>query len=475
MLMSDPDSASEPEGLPARRLGPSQRASYGAGDIGFVLVWQGAALFLLYFYTDILHLPPWTAGAIYLTGMIWDAVSDPLIATWAERRAARSGRYTPIIAWSALPVGLSYALMFAVPAGGTGLTALFALVSHLVFRTAFTCAGMPYNALPAKLTHDSDARTSLAALRVVGAATGGLAVAIGTPLLVQSAAASGEAGAYHLAAVATGGVAAAALLLSSLGIREPRTIQTAPSTNGYLSDLGALWPGLRRNGPLQRLLAMMLLATVGFGLFTQNMLYFLTHVLARPDLTVPVLASPALAMILTAPLWMILAARSSKRLAMLAGLGTATIGYLLIGLTPAANASLTLASVGLVGVGSAALPVMFWSMVPDAIDYGQLRTGVRVEARTFGLTTFVQKSAAGVAALIIGGLLGWAGYSPDAGQTPAVQAVIITMISWLPASCMAIIAGLVWGYPINRAQHREIIAQLAGQDGVAGRTTRSGG
>ncbi|WP_417471072.1 MFS transporter [Maricaulis sp.] len=473
--MSDPDCAPEPENLPANRFGIGRRASYGAGDIGFVLVWQGAALFLLYFYTDILHLPPWTAGAIYLAGMIWDAVSDPLIATWAERRAARTGRYTPIIAWSALPVGLSYVWIFSIPADGGISTAIGALVSHLVFRTAFTCAGIPYNALPAKLTRDSDARTSLAALRVVGAAIGGLAVAIATPLLVQGAAGSGEAGAYHLAAAATGGVAAAVLLLSSLGIREPRTVAAAPATTGYLGDLGALWPSLWRNGPLQRLLAMMLLATVGFGLFTQNMLYFLNHVLARPELTVPVLASPALAMILTAPLWMVLAARSSKRLAMLAGLGTATTGYLLLGLAPAADAALTLTSVGLVGVGSAALPVMFWSMVPDVIDYGQLRTGRRVEARTFGLTTFVQKSAAGVTALIIGGLLGWAGYSPGAAQTPAAQSVIITMISWLPAICMVIIAGVVWGYPIDRRRHREIIAQLAEQDEPAGHATRSGG
>ncbi|WP_339334293.1 MFS transporter, partial [uncultured Maricaulis sp.] len=154
--------------------------------------------------------------------------------------------------------------------------------------------------------------------------------------------------------------------------------------------------------PLQRLLALMLLATVSFGLFTQNMLYFLNHVLARPDLTLPVLASPAIAMICTAPLWMMLAARTSKRAAMLAGILTAMAGYLMIAAAPAASTALTLASVALVGIGSAALPIMFWSMVPDVIDHGELETGIRVEARTFGLTTFVQKCAAGLAALIAG-------------------------------------------------------------------------
>lgn len=458
--MTEPSSPPDPLTSHARPLGVGQRISYGAGDLGFVLVWQGAALFLLYFYTDILHLPAWTAGAIYLAGMIWDAVSDPLIATWAERRAGRTGRYGPIIAWAAVPLGLSYFWMFSIPADAGLVTAIWALVSHLVFRTAFTCAAMPYSALPARMTHDSDERTSLSALRVVFAAIAGLAVAIATPLLVQAAASYGEGAGYRFAAIATGAAASMVLLLSSAGLREtPARAATIPDSN-YLRDLGDLWSGMLSNGPLQRLLALMLLATFGFGLFTQNMLYFLNHVLARPDLILPVLASPALAMILTAPLWMMLAARTSKRAAMMAGILTATAGYLVIAVAPSAGPTLTLASVALVGIGSAALPVMFWSMVPDVIDYGQLEAGVRVEARTFGLTTFVQKCAAGLAALIAGGLLGWAGYDPDTAQTPVTQSVITAMVSWLPAACMLIMVAIVRGYPLDRARHRDIIDRL---------------
>ncbi len=473
--MPELDPAPETVPATANRVSIVTRASYGAGDLGFVLVWQGAALFLLYFYTDILHLAPWVAGAIYLAGMVWDAVSDPLIATWAERHAARTGRYSRIIAWAALPVGITYAAMFSIPAGGAAVTAIGALVSHLVFRTAFTCAAMPYSALPARLTRDGEVRTALSAVRVVGAAIGGLAVAIATPLIVQMATESGEGAGYRLAAIITGAFAAVVLLLSSLGIRETPTASQAPQATDYLSDLGEVWPGLLRNGPLQRLLAMMLLATVGFGLFTQNMLYFLNHVLAQPDLVLPALASPALAMILTAPLWMMLAARTSKRLTMLAGLFVATLGYLMIGIAPVGSPALTLASIGLVGVGSAALPVMFWSMLPDAVDYGQAQTGSRIEARTFGLTTFVQKCAAGLAALLAGGLLAWSGYEPDAGQTASARSAITAMISWLPAACMLAVAMIVRGYALDRKRHREIIAQLSGQEPAEERATHSGG
>lgn len=458
--MTEPISAPDAGPPAAASLGLGRRISYGAGDLGFVLVWQGATLFLLYFYTDILHLTPWIAGAIYLAGMIWDAVSDPLIATWAERRVRSTGRYGPIIAWAAIPVGLSYIWMFAIPPGAAATTAIWALASHLVFRTAFTCAAMPYSALPARMTRDSDERTSLSALRVVFAAIAGLAVAIATPLLVQAAAASGEWAGYRLAAIATGATATIVLLLSSAGLRETRSPAPLQPGSNYMGDLGKLGSAMLHNGPLQRLLAMMLLATVGFGLFTQNMLYFLNHVLVRPDLILPVLASPAIAMILTAPLWMIVAARSSKRAALMAGALTAMAGYVMIALAPTGSPELTLASVALVGIGSAALPVMFWSMVPDVIDFGQAKTGVRVEARIFGLTTFVQKCSAGLAALMAGGLLGWAGYAPDIASTPLTRTVITAMISWLPAASMLAIVLVVSGYPLDRARHRDIIERL---------------
>lgn len=36
----------------------------------------------------------------------------------------------------------------------------------------------------------------------------------------------------------------------------------------------------------------------------------------------------------------------------------------------------------------ALLPVIFWAMLPDTIEYGEYRTGIRAESRTFGFATF---------------------------------------------------------------------------------------
>jgi len=437
--------------------------SYGLGDVGFLLVWQGAALFLLYFYTDVLGLPAWQAGLIYLIAMIWDALSDPLIAAWAERRAAGGGRYSPLMAWAALPLGFSYAALFASPFQAGALAALWAMAGHLAFRTAYTFASMPYNALPIRLTRDSDARSQLAGWRVAGAALGGLVAAVLTPVAVQSASGLGETAGYLIAASLLGGLAALFLWLSASGLKEPKQDEPASPPLSYRAALTQLWAGARGNPTLLRLLAIMALGTVGFGLFTQNSLYFIEHVLQRPDLTAFALLTPALAIMVASPVWAAMATRMTKRVALILGLVLASLGYLAVGLAPGTGLAVLFIAFALVGAGTAALPVMFWSMLPDALEYGELRTGLRIEARAFGLSTFVQKAALGATALLTGGLLALSGYEPSSASAKS-QAMITAMMAWLPPVFMAAIVILIWPYALTREKHAEILRALKRPD-----------
>ncbi|OLF71029.1 hypothetical protein AWH62_13260 [Maricaulis sp. W15] len=468
MTHQPPSTASTPTPPPllTGRLTLGRRLGYGVGDFAFVALWQGCALFLLYFYTDVLGLPPLLAGAIYLIGMAWDAVSDPLIASWAERRARQDGGYAHLIGLSALPAGLSFTLVFTQPFDGTALVALWALVTHLAFRTAFTCASMPYNALPARLTPNGHERSALSATRVVFAGLGGLMVAVTIPAI---AAASGHA----IAALAIGLVAGLVLLLCArlMRIAPPLPPTSGPST--LTADLRGLGSATRQNRPFQALLVLMLLGTLGYGMFTQSLLYLANHVLQQPDLVPLILATPVLTMIVAAPAWMMLAARTSKRLTMMCGLGLAALGYAALGLAPTTPPGAALIAIAVIGTGSAAVPVMFWSMLPDVIDHGHARSGTRVEARAFGLATFVQKVTAGLTALFVGGLLALSGYAPDAVTGEALVTIRL-MASWLPAVFTLAMIAVIRGYPIDQASHASNLKTIAANAETAS-ATRTGG
>lgn len=454
--------------LPPDPLGFGQRIGYGLGDFAFVALWQACALFLLFYYTDILDLPPVLAGLIYLAGMVWDALSDPIVSAWSERRAHRGAGYGRQMLLAALPAGIAFALVFTNPFETLVAMTGWALVTHLLFRTAFTFASMPYNALPARLTTDGDERSALSTVRVMFAALGGLITAILLPIFVARTGEDAVRLGYALASISLGGLAALLLTICAVAVRKapPLTADIQPEKQD--AGLGGLWAATRENRPLQSLLALMALATIGYGLFTQSLIYLVNHVLARPDLVPLALATPVLAIILAAPIWMMIAARTSKRNALLGGLMMAATGYLILALTPVQNTSMAVIAIAISGLGNAAIPIMFWSMLPDAVDFGHARTGARVETRTFGLTTFVQKTAAGFAAVCVGGLLALGQYTPEI-VSPEALMVIRALSGWLPAVLTIPMAIAIWRYPLDRAAHQVVLEKIA--TGV----TRTGG
>lgn len=432
------------------------------GDFGFLLLWHGSALFLLYAYTDILGIPATLAGAIYLIAMIWDAVSDPLVAAWAERRAIRTGKYAPIIGAAALPLGIAYAAVYLAPPLTGWSLAVWALALHLIFRTVYTIASMPYNTLPIRLATTGRDRNALSGFRVVGAASGALTTAIVTPLLVGGLQTHGldEADSYQGAASAIGLLAAVCLFSCSRLVREPETPSHAAPAESLTHSIWSMFTAATGNAPLIRLLAIMIGGTLAQGFFLQNILYYLTHVLGRADLITPVLGSAGIAVILGAPVWVFLAARTSKKTSLMAGLVVASAGYALMILAPAGPSVIPLLSAGLASIGGAAIPVMLWSMMPDAIEHGEVETGVRIEARTFGLATFCQKATVGLTAAIIGLILGLSGYSGEVSVPAGAASAITIMVAGLPAIIVLVLVWIIRPYPIDDRRHQDILKTL---------------
>lgn len=452
----------KPSRLPPPTTVPlGTRIGFGVGDFGFLVVWQGTTLFLMYFYTDVLGIDPVVAGAIYLAAMVWDAVTDPVIAALAERTRTRWGRYRPWIALGAVPFGASFALAFSTPGDLAIAPWAWALCTHLLLRTAYTAVSMPFNSLQARLTSDADERTVLAGFRMVGAASGGLAIVILMPQVVQAFSAQGEAYGYFAAASLAGALAVAGLGYCAFAMREPDTGNDPAPTQSLLSDIAAI-PGLfRSNGPLVRVFGVIVIGSICLGMFGKSVLYHFKYDVGREDLTTIALVIPAILLVITTPFWVWLSKRWSKRGALSSGLMIALSGYLLFFVNPSAFLPGSFAAIALIGFGGASLPVMFWAMLPDTIEYGEYRSGTRAEARTFGFATFAQKAAVGVNALLLGILLGWSGFEANAEQSAQTLTAMKAIMALVPASGTVAIWSILRGYTLNQETHRSIVRALA--------------
>jgi GPH family glycoside/pentoside/hexuronide:cation symporter len=112
----------------------------------------------------------------------------------------------------------------------------------------------------------------------------------------------------------------------------------------------------------------------------------------------------------------------------------------------------------------AALGILFWSMLPDTIEYGQWRSGFRAESVFFGVATFTQKMAIGIAGWMLGGLLSVVGFVPAAEQPPVAVTAMKAGMTLAPAALMFLALLIVLRYPLDAKLHQRIRQELGGED-----------
>ena len=116
-------------------------------------------------------------------------------------------------------------------------------------------------------------------------------------------------------------------------------------------------------------------------------------------------------------------------------------GVLIMGLT---QTSFTTAVIGLICLGIGGIPhnAGLFAMVADVVDYGEWKTGVRLDGLTNSATSFGMKVGAGLGSALVGWGLAWAAYDGKlAAQTAATIAGIKSVFTFVPA--VLIVIGLV--------------------------------
>ena len=91
-------------------------------------------------------------GIITAVGRLFDAVTDPLVASWSDRANYKGGRRIPFLKVAAIPFALITALIFILPCFDSvahNNTIIFVLLMLFYFVMTLYCT--PYNALIAEL------------------------------------------------------------------------------------------------------------------------------------------------------------------------------------------------------------------------------------------------------------------------------------------------------------------------------------
>jgi GPH family glycoside/pentoside/hexuronide:cation symporter len=171
-----------------------------------------------------------------------------------------------------------------------------------------------------------------------------------------------------------------------------------------------------------------------------------------------------LAMLLTIGLFLYpmkwLTDRIGKGPAYAAGLFLASLAVSATFLLPYGPNPLVYVIAVVAGMGFSAQWVCPWSMLPDVIEYDQVRTGERREGIFYGMWNFITKFTNAFGIAVAGWALALFGYVANVAQTEQARLGIRLFFGPVPALVILISLPLLVWYPITRASHAELLERL---------------
>ncbi len=138
-----------------------------------------------------------------------------------------------------------------------------------------------------------------------------------------------------------------------------------------------------------------------------------------------------------------------------------TLAALCIFAASAPNQSAMLVSAALMGVALLGVYMLPWGILPDVVDFCELRQGFRQETTLFAMFLVVHKASGAASSGLIAWVLATTGYVPGAQQSPLVVNAIVCLAFGIPiVGALCAIATLL-PLDIGHRRHAAAIRKLA--------------
>ncbi len=460
---------------------------YGFGSVAYGVKDNGFQTILLPFYNQVVHLPPQLVGAAIAIALMFDALVDPLVGQISDNLRTRWGRRHPLMYAAALPVAVSYLLLWNPPHWSQGALFAYLVVVAIITRTFITFYEVPSSALVPELTEDYDQRTSFISYRVFFGWYGGMTMLVLAYLVFLQPDATHKVGQLNGTGYSHYGITASfvmffAILISAWGTHKfiPQ-FRIAPAQRKSLSQYAREMIATFSNRAFVILMIGGIFFNMAVGLVFALNFYVQTYFWLLNASQLSILAlSTFLAVLLAFLVSPAISLRLGKKLATIVmfnvGLviSMAPLVLAFAGVMPP-NGSSKLVSIlfafsavsGMLTIGASILLI---SMLADVVEASEISTGRRSEGLFFAGSSLLQKVVSGFGLFAAGAVLWAVGFPDNAvpGQVdPAIVNHFIFVYVPLVLVLFVIAMAILWLFPITRESHRETLRTLAAEVGEA--------
>ena len=410
-----------------KRLSKKQMIVFAIGQLGWSMLSGIISAWLVTFYLPtaqdigagaIQYITPGLViggfmtilGLITALSRIFDAVTDPLIASWSDRSKNPRGRRMPFMQWAAIPLAVVTVLLFCAPFGGheTGnaLNILWISIAVILFYLFMTMYCTPYNALISEFGKTQEDRMFISTAISLTFFAGTLLAY--TPFVFAGMLQNSVsfAWSYRICFIVLAVIAAVCMLLPTFIIKEKDYVDTKPSNDNVFKSLVATF----KNKDFRTFSLSDIMYWVGLTMFQTGLPFFVKVSMAFDGSMVMVfMGGMTVLSAVFYPFVTKMVKKFGKKKLVIAGFLGLAVCYAIAaissipGVLPAAETDPTLPATanglswvfGIAIMVISALPMALLGIIPqsivadvaeaEAINTGENREGMFFAARTFAM------------------------------------------------------------------------------------------
>lgn len=454
----------------ARTLPWLDNIAYSMGNLGSNLVFGMAMFYMTYFYTDIMLIPAAATGVLFLVARFWDAINDPIMGMLVDRTHTRLGKFRPFIIIGIFPCAIMYVLTFHAPDYNTNGKIIWAYCTYIPLGMMSTFINIPYHAQTTIMTTDPIERAEVGTVSNMTALIGQLIVAAGTlPLVAMFA--DQKAG-FTRTAMIFGAAMLVCYTITFIRTKKydlPASKQKLEKTAANNYSFKEKFRVLTQNRPLLALMTGYFFFQLSMSMLAALPIYFFKYYLVKESLYPAAMGLFLLLMVAGMLIVPVLSRKIGKKMLFQASnlISLAAWGGLyfvfhysgrdIMG-SPLLWPALALGALSTFFNGP--VVALVWGMIPDTVEYAELKVGIRSEGLIFALLSFVMKSGLAVGGAIAAGGLSIINYIPGKEQTPETLHSMLVLIFLVPL----IFRFLTWVgmhfYNLTEERFREIVEEL---------------
>lgn len=454
---------------------------YALGEMSYTIENTFIASYMVLYFTTTIGIPALKIGTLTLVCRIIDAFTDIGFGMLADRtKKNRYGKFKPWYVGSLIPTAIAFVLVFAVPGGigaGSAAAVLWAYIMYILFGSVFATVNYQWlSAQTAVCTDDPKEKRTMITWRHIAMAVAGIVVSyMGINLVLRIGGSIIERKGFMWASIIIAALCLIFAIYSAITSKERSTLakweSDAASAGAQVEKLSIkeefkifkgnkmLWGALIIN------LFNFMLATATTTITSYFYSYYVGNPMAIATvMTIACIAGSAfnitIGPILTQKLGRNALYFISGALILICWAATYLAGKNIVVLTIAQ---------AFFQAGVILFSNIIFRSIPDAVDWGEWKYGVRAPGMVSASISFFQKLGMGVATFIVTAALTLVGYQEGSlAQTAEAAAGIRAIYPLIPS--IFIILSLIGFFIINSVKKEELVQMRKELDEKRGRT-----